>query len=65
MAAISQGARGPGEGTTDVPPEIMKLITEAFSSMGQRANIGAMLAELHCSDEMIAEQQAALEAAGG
>ena len=65
MAAISQGARGPGEGTTDVPPEIMKLITEAFSSMGQQANVGARLAELHCTDEMIAEQQAELDAAGG
>ena len=65
MAAISQGARGPGEGTTDVPPEIMKLITEAFSSMGQQANVGARLAELHCTDEIIAEQQAALDAADG
>ena len=64
MAAISQGARGPGEGTTDVPPEIMKLITEAFSSMGQRTNVGARLAELQCTDEMIAEQQAELDAAG-
>ena len=64
MAAISQGARGPGEGTTDVPPEIMKLITEAFSSMGQQANVASMLAELHCTPEMIAEQQAALDAAG-
>ena len=64
VAAISQGARGPGEGASDVPPEIMKMIAAAYSSMGQQANIEAMLAELHCTPEMIAEQQAALDAAG-
>ena len=65
MAAISGGARGFGEGTSDVPPEVTKIIAAAFSSMSQQANIGAMLAEMRCTDEMIAEQQAELDAAEG
>ena len=65
MAAISGGARGFGEGASDVSPEITIIIAQAFSSMSQQANIGAMLADMHCTDEMIAEQQAALDAAEG
>ena len=65
MAAISGGARGFGEGTTELPPEITRIIADAFASMGQRTNVGARLAEMHCTDEMIAEQTAELEAAEG
>ncbi len=45
-----------------MPPHIQDVVSKAFGSGPRVADTDALLASLQCTDEMIAEQQAALEA---
>ena len=65
MQALSRTRRGPGVGATELSPKVQEIVAKVLAAGRQQANIGALLAELHCTDEMIAEQQAELDAAGG
>ncbi len=51
-------------GVTDVelPPEVMAILQQGFHASGAALDFESLLASLHCTDEMIAEQQAALDA---
>ncbi len=65
LEAVSQAQLGGGQIEADLPPEIADMISQAIAAQSQTDDIAAMLASLHCSPELIAEQQAALDAAGG
>ena len=60
--AMQQAAFGSGELDLDLPDDIQKKITAFFASRQRAEDVAAILDSLHCSPEMIAEQQAALEA---
>ncbi len=56
---------GPG-GLSELPPEVQALVAAMSRTQGDpAAAVNQYLAAVHCSDEMIAEQQAALDAAAG
>ncbi len=61
--AITAALAGGGKSELDLPPEVNAIVQQALAAQGMRADIEAALASLRCTDEMIAEQQAALEAA--
>ena len=49
----------------ELPPEVMAILQRGYRASDLTTKMDSLLASLHCSDEMIAEQQAALEAGGG
>ena len=72
--AILQAARGfmatipledMGRGQFTIPPELANFLIESRRAEEFMAADAAYLASLQCTEEMIAEQQAALDAAGG
>ena len=65
VEALARTRRGPGLGETELSPEVREIVAKTLAAGRQQTDMGAMLDSLHCTDEMIAEQQAALEAAGG
>ena len=64
-AQIATAVAGGGLEELDLPPEVMQTLVEAFSDQASQDEISGIVAGLHCSDEMIAEQQAALDAMEG
>ena len=64
LEAVSQAQSGGGQIEVDLPPDIAEMISKAIVAQSQTDEIAAMVEGLHCSDELIAEQQAALDAAG-
>ena len=62
VKAASQAQMSGGRLEADLPPEIAEILSRAFASRSRMDDISAIVAALHCTDEMIAEQQAALDA---
>ncbi len=68
LQAILQALQeiGAGATLTDFTPEVQEAVAAMSRAQGDpAAAVNQYLAAVHCSDEMIAEQQAALEAAAG
>ena len=65
LIKAAQSLRQGGASDLDLSPELQAMVKQAIAAGGGGADIDALLTEMHCSDEMIAEQQAALAAAGG
>ncbi len=61
--AITAALAGGGKAELDLPPEVSAIVQQALAAQSMQTNIEAALAELRCTDEMIAEQQAELDAA--
>ena len=64
MRAAS-ASTGPGVSELALPPHVQEIVSKAFGSAPRQADSDAMLASLQCTDDMIAAQQAALDAAEG
>ncbi len=64
LEAVSQAQMGGGELEVDLPPEIMSMISQAIAAQADTDDMAAIIDSLQCTDEMIAEQQAKLDAAG-
>ena len=62
LEALKQMAVGGGETEWDLPADIKAKVIALSASQRRMADVSAILASLHCTPEMIAEQQAALEA---
>ena len=62
LKAISEAQTGGGEIEVDLPDEVLAALSAAIASQRRTEDVGAILDSLHCTPEMIAEQQAALEA---
>ena len=62
--AITAALASGGKSELDLPPEVNAIVQQALAGQGMQTEIEAALASLHCSDEMIAKQQAELDAAG-
>ncbi len=62
LEALKQMAVGGGETELDLPADIMAKVIALSASQRRMDDVSAILASLHCTPEMIAEQQAALDA---
>ncbi len=62
LKAIAEAQTGGGEINVDLPQEVLAALSAAIASQRRTEDVAAILDSLHCSPEMIAEQQAALEA---
>ena len=60
--AIAEAQTGGGEIEVDLPEEVLAALSAGIASQRRTEDVSAILDSLHCSPEMIAEQQAALEA---
>ena len=60
---ISKAMGSGGKLELDLPPEVLQILRAALASQDAQAELTAALTALHCTDDMIAEQQAALDAA--
>ena len=65
MEVLMSTRQGPGIGATELSPEIRAIVAKILSAGNPGMDIAAMMDGLHCTNEMIAEQMAQLEAAGG
>ena len=63
-AKIAEAMAG-GLSEVDFPPEVMQAFRQMQAAQAVQDDIAGALASLHCTDEMIAEQQAALDAMEG
>ena len=63
LEALQHASVGGGETELDLPDDIKAKVTVLLASQRRQQGMSAILASLHCTPEMIAEQQAALEAA--
>ena len=61
VEALQQALVGGGQTDLDLPDDIMAKVTALLASQRRMEDVSAILASLHCTPEMIAEQQAALE----
>ena len=64
-ARAQEAIAGGGKIEVGLPPQILKALREAQASQPTVDHISGALADLHCTDEMIAQQQAELDAAEG
>ena len=55
--------RRPGE-LPDFPPELHAIVAKALAANDMQGQLAAAMVDMQCTPEMIAEQQAALDAAG-
>ena len=62
LKAIAEAQTGGGEINVDLPDEVLAALSAAIASQTRTEDVGAILDSLHCTPEMVAEQQAALEA---
>ena len=62
LEALKQMAVGGGETELDLPDDIKAKVIALSASQRRMDDVSAILASLHCTPEMIAEQQTALEA---
>ena len=65
LDAVAKAQLGGGQLEADLPEEVADMLSAAIAAQARMEDIGAILDGLHCTDAMIAEQQAALDAAGG
>ena len=61
--AAAQAQLGSGQIEADLPQEVLDMLTAAIASQARIEDVAAIIQGLQCSDEMIAEQQAQLDAA--
>ena len=64
VEAAAQAQLGSGQIEADLPKEVTDMLTAAIASQSRIEDVQAIIDGLHCTDEMIAEQQAELDAAG-
>ena len=64
-ARAAEAIAGGGKIEVGLPPQILKVLREAQASQTTVDHISGALADLQCTDEMIAEQQAELDAMEG
>ena len=62
LKAIAEAQTGGGEIEVDLPEEVLAALSAGIASQRRTEDVGAILDSLHCSPEMIAEQQAELDA---
>lgn len=62
LKAISEARTSGGEIEVDLPEEVLAALSAAIASQSRTEDVAAILDSLHCTPEMIAEQQAALDA---
>ena len=62
---ITAALAGGGKSELELPPEVNAIVQQALASQGAQADIEAALAGLRCTDDMIAEQLAELDATEG
>ena len=62
LKAIAEAQTSGGEIEVDLPKEVLAALSAAIASQTRTEDVGAILDSLHCTPEMIAEQQAALDA---
>ncbi|MCY4061927.1 MAG: ABC transporter substrate binding protein [Chloroflexi bacterium] len=62
LKAIAEAQTGGGEINVDLPENVLAALSAAIASQRRTEDVGAILDSLHCTPEMIAEQQAALDA---
>ena len=60
MQAIA-AAQATGATDVELPPQVMEILRRGFRASDDTLNVESLLSSLHCTDEMIAEQQAALD----
>ena len=65
VLAFKQSQEVLGETELKLPARLEAVAKKVLMSGGLQAEFENLMASLHCTDEMIAEQQAALDAAGG
>ncbi len=63
VEALQHALVGGGQTELDLPDDVMAKVTALLASQRRMDDVSAILDSLHCTPEMIAEQQAALEAA--
>ncbi len=62
LKAIAEAQTSGGEIEVDLPEEVLAALTAAIASQTRTEDVSAILDSLHCTPELIAEQQAALDA---
>lgn len=60
LKAIAEAQTGGGEIEVDLPAEVLAALSAGIASQRRTEDVAAILDGLHCTPEMIAEQQAAL-----
>ena len=65
VEAAANAQLGGGELEADLPKEVADMLSAAIAAQSTLDDVSAIVDSLHCSDETIAEQQAALDAAEG
>lgn len=60
LKAIAEAQTGGGEIEVDLPEEVLAALSAGIASQRRTEDVAAILDSLHCTAEMIAEQQAAL-----
>ena len=63
--AVANAYAGGGIMELDLPEELSAQLQQALAAQGEQADEAETMADLHCTDEMIAEQQAELDAMEG
>ena len=65
VKAMASAYAGIDAGEVELPPAVEAVLAQAMAAQAMQDDISSALADLHCTDEMIAEQQAELDAAEG
>lgn len=60
LKAIAEAQTGGGEINVDLPDEVLAALSAGIASQRRTEDVAGILDGLHCSPEMVAEQQAAL-----
>ncbi len=60
--AVAEAYAGGGILELDLPEELSAQLQQALAAQGEQADEAETMADLHCTDEIIAEQQAELDA---
>ena len=65
VKAAAQAQLGGGQLEADLPQDVLDMLSAAIASQARMEDVAAIVDALHCTDDMIAEQQAELDAAEG
>ena len=65
IAVLADAFSGRSESALELPPEVTAIVAQAMAAQATEDDIAGALADLHCTDEMITQQQAELDAAEG
>ena len=61
--AVTAALAGGGKSQLDLSPAVNAIVQQALAAQGMQMDMGAALAAMRCTDDMIAQQQAELAAA--